>query len=108
MCIRTTNREAEMQRLALVLAVTATILCCGSATRARRKRLWVRGLPAASLLVSARLGIDGSHALLLLRLWKLSTNRLLLSGSLPASCVDSRGPPGPSPAVPEARLVVVT
>jgi hypothetical protein len=32
---RMMDREAEMQRLALALAVTATMQCCGSATRAQ-------------------------------------------------------------------------
>jgi hypothetical protein len=32
MCPGMAAREAEMQRLALGLAVTATMLCCGSAT----------------------------------------------------------------------------
>jgi hypothetical protein len=35
MCAGMAGREAEMQPLALALAVTATMLCCGSATRAQ-------------------------------------------------------------------------
>ena len=35
MCPGMTGREAEVQRLVLVLAGTATMLCCGSATRAQ-------------------------------------------------------------------------
>jgi hypothetical protein len=35
MCHEIANREAEVQRLALALAVTAAMLYCGSATRAQ-------------------------------------------------------------------------
>src|SRR5262245_57891295 len=70
----------------------------------------VRGLPAASTLVSARLGIDGALSMRHLCLWTclLSTSLLSLSCglSLPA-CVHSRCPPGSSPAISTSGLVVV-
>jgi hypothetical protein len=71
----------------------------------------IHRLPAASSLVSARLGIDGALSLRYLCSWNflLSTNLLLLlPRSLPApTSVDSRYTPGPSPAISASRLVVV-
>src|SRR5262249_52405188 len=66
--------------------------------------------PTASLLVSARLGIDDSPSLL--HLWRVRVilplpgillPGIFLSGSLPISS----WPSGASPAIPAARLVVV-
>src|SRR5260221_2364968 len=70
----------------------------------------IRGLPAASTLVSARLGIDGALSLRYLCSWSflLSTSLLPLSCSLSApASVDSRNAPGPSPALSAPRMVVV-
>ena len=36
------EREAQVQRLALVLALTAITLCCGSATRAQTGGAFIR------------------------------------------------------------------
>ena len=68
------------------------------------------GLPAASQLVSARLGIDGALSLRHLYLWifLLSSGLLRLSGSLPVSAsVNSYRTAGPSPAISASRVVVV-
>jgi hypothetical protein len=68
------------------------------------------GLPAASQLVSARLGIDGALSLRHVYLWTflLSSGLLLLSGCLPVSAsVNSCRTAGPSPAVSASRVVVV-
>src|SRR5262245_53811387 len=68
------------------------------------------GLPAASQLVSARLGIDGTLSLrhLSLRTFLLSGRLLPLSGSLPVSAsVRLCRTPGPSAAVSASGLVVV-
>ena len=103
-----------MQRLALALAVTAITLCWGSVTRAQVATAFypvgLDGLPAASQLVSARLGIDGALSLRHLCLWTflLSSGLLFLSGSLPVSAsVNSCRTAGPSSAVSASRLVVV-
>src|SRR5262249_2528375 len=45
MCPGMAGREAEMQRRALALAVTATLLCCGSATRAQAEFAACQPLP---------------------------------------------------------------
>src|SRR5262249_53232397 len=70
----------------------------------------VRGLPAASTLVPARLGIDGALSMRHLCLWTclLPTSLLPLSCSLPAPArVHSRCTAGSSPAISASRLVVV-
>src|SRR5215831_2271624 len=70
----------------------------------------IRRLPAASTLVSARLGIDGALSLRHLCLWTclLSSSLLPLSCSLPAPArVRSRRTAGSSPAISAPRLVVV-
>ena len=68
------------------------------------------GLPTASQLVSARLGIDAALSLRHLYLWifLLSSGLLRLSGSLSISpSVNSYRTAGPSPAVSASRVVVV-
>ena len=68
------------------------------------------GLPAASQLVSARLGIDGALSVrhLCLSAFLLSSGLLLLSGGLPVSTsVNSCRTAGPWSAVSAWRLVVV-
>jgi hypothetical protein len=70
----------------------------------------VDGLPAASPVVSSRLGIDGALPLRHLCLWIfLISERLLHSfGSVPApASVDSCCTPGSSPAISAPWLVVV-
>jgi len=70
----------------------------------------VRGLPAASTLVPARLGIDGALSMRHLCLWTclLPTSLLPLPCSLPAPArVHSRCTAGSSPAISASRLVVV-
>lgn len=68
------------------------------------------GLPTASRLVSARVGIDGALSLRHLRLctFLLSTSFLPLSGGLPTpASIDSCRTSGPSPTISASRLVVV-
>ena len=68
------------------------------------------GLPTASQLVSARLGIDAALSLRHLYLWifLLSSGLLRLSGSLSISAsVNSYRTAGPSPAVSASWVVVV-
>ena len=70
----------------------------------------IRGLPAASQLVSARLGIDGALSLRHLCFWTflLSTSLLPLSGGLPTpASIDSCRTSGPSSAISASWLVVV-
>ena len=76
----------------------------------RRLSRGVDGLPAASQLVSARLGIDGALSLRHLCLWifLLSSGLLPLSGSLPVSAsVNSYRTAGPSPTISASWVVVV-
>src|SRR5258708_7496553 len=66
----------------------------------------IRGLPAASTLVSARLGIDGALSLRYFCSWSflLSTSLLPLSCALSApGSVVSRNAPGPSPPLSAPR-----
>ena len=103
-----------MQRLALALAVTAITLCWGSVTRAQVATAFypvaADGLPTASQLVSARLGIDAALSLRHLYLWifLLSSGLLRLSGSLSISAsVNSYRTAGPSPTISASWVVVV-
>ena len=67
-------------------------------------------LPTASQLVSTWLGVNGALSLRHLCLWTflLSSNLLLLSGSLPVpASVNSCRTPGPSQAISAPWLVVV-
>ena len=67
-------------------------------------------LPTASQLVSTWLGVNGALSLRHLCLWTflLSSNLLLLSGSLPVpASVNSCRAPGPPQAISTSRMVVV-
>ena len=111
MCAGMAGREAEVQRLVLVLAVTATMLCCGSATRAQA--LYPAEFAACQPLppwYPRDWELMGALSMRHLCLWTclLSASLLPLSCSLSAPArVRSRCTAGSSPAISASRLVVV-
>src|SRR5262249_12502645 len=113
MCPGFPNREAEVQRLSLALAVTAITLCCGTVTRAQVSTAFYPVGPTVCQPLPSWYPRGWELMVRSLRhlcLWTfiLSSNLLLLSGGLlvPAS-VNSCRTPGPSQAISASWLVVV-